>query len=126
MTQVRSELTFIPGSRHAATARIELTDDAGAISTLNFEPQWHFYMKGLGYGHPEWGHGLYHGDLEVGFDSFALADMAPGDPGSLHIQAFGSATLTDTQGTRTGVGVLEQMIIGPHAPSGFKETLDLA
>jgi hypothetical protein len=126
MSRVHSELTFTPGTRHAATAHIELADDAGTTSTLDFSPQWHFYMTGLGYGHPEWGHGLYHGDLDVGFDRFALADMAPGDPGSLHIQAFGTATLTDAQGTRTGAGVLEQLIIGPHAPSGFKETLDLA
>ena len=83
-------------------------------------------MRGLGYGHPEWGHGIYHGDLEVGADSFDLADMAPADPGSLHIQAFGAVTFQDDTQRHEGVGVLEQLIIGPHAPSGFTEVLDLA
>jgi hypothetical protein len=125
MDEVESALTFAPGTRHAQRARIELRKDA-ETATIDFEPHWHFYMRGLGYGHPDWGHGTYHGDLDVGFDSFALADMAPADPGSLHIQAFGSATLEDASGTQSGVGVLEQLIIGPHAPSGFTDILDLA
>lgn len=126
MAHVRSEVTFKKGSRHAARARIEMVDHGGATTLLEFEPQWHFYMRGLGYGHPEWGHGLYHGELEVGYETFALADMAPEDPASLHIQAYGEATLSDETGMRTGVGVLEQLILGPHEPSGFRDTLDLA
>jgi hypothetical protein len=29
-------------------------------------------------------------------------------------------------GTQVGLGVLEQLVIGPHVPSGFTELLDLA
>ena len=28
--------------------------------------------------------------------------------------------------TRKGCGILEQLVIGPHAPSGFKDILDPA
>ena len=97
-----------------------------ATTSIEFTPHWNFYMSGLGYGHPEWGHGLYHGELAVGYDSFATDDMAPADPGNLHIQAFGTATLEGPDGTHTGAGVLEQLIIGPHAPSGFESLFDPA
>jgi hypothetical protein len=29
-----------------------------------------------------------------------------------------------TWGERTGLGVLEQLVFGPHAPSGFRSFLD--
>jgi len=31
---------------------------------------------------------------------------------------------SSTGSSRTGLGVLEQLVIGPHAPSGFREMLD--
>jgi hypothetical protein len=45
----------------------------------------------------------------------------------LHVQAFSTARLTGPNGLeRVGCGVLEQLIIGAHAPSGFKSLLDPA
>jgi hypothetical protein len=45
------------GTRHAKAAT---PDPAAARSTI--EPQAEFFMLGLGYGHPVWGHGLNHGN----------------------------------------------------------------
>ena len=83
-------------------------------------------MSGVGYGHPEWGHGHYKGENALGYDSFVTADVNENDLKFLHIQAFMTAKLQGPGVERNGVGVLEQLIIGPHAPSGFKEILDLA
>jgi hypothetical protein len=44
----------------------------------------------------------------------------------LHVQAFVTARLAGPDGERVGAGVLEQLVIGPHAPSGFKDILDPA
>ena len=117
-----SRLTFASGTRWASEATIELDD-----ARISLTPGQNFYMKGIGYGHPEWSHGLYHGELATGFESHDLAGMNPADPTHFHIQAICQATLTGADGrTVHGKGILEQLIIGPYAPCGFRELMDLA
>jgi hypothetical protein len=78
-------------------------------------------------GHPEWTHGAHKGELAIGYDEIVLADVASCKPPHLHIQAFCDAEMTLPDGkTIKGNGVLEQLVIGPHKPSGFKEVLDMA
>jgi hypothetical protein len=48
------------------------------------------------------------------------------DAMTLHIQAVSTVTMTGDLGERQGHGVLEQLIVGPHKPSGFTELLDMA
>ena len=48
------------------------------------------------------------------------------DAMTLHIQAISTVTMAGDLGEREGHGVLEQLIVGPHQPSGFKELLDMA
>jgi len=122
MSSVGHRLTMKPGSRHAAAATITLQPQHGEALAITLQPLYNFYMIGLGYGHPQWGHGMYVGENEGAGDSWAVKDVDPGVPFHLHIQAICEATL----GTRRGIGVLEQLIIGPHHPTGFKELLDLA
>ena len=120
-------IDFTSGTRHAKTARVQTQGFDGGDYTVDFTPHWHFYMHGIGYGHPEWGHGRYHGELDVAHDSFALADIDESDMANNHIQAFCSVVLTGPDGKqRHGEGVLEQLIMGPHAPSGFADLFDLA
>ncbi len=123
---VSSTLSFKSGTRHAAHAIVNYVSPHHGNYKIELEPQYHFYMKGLGYGHPEWGHGSYHGESAAVFDEYVLADAAPTDPTNIHIQAICKATLTSDAGTERGIGVLEQLIIGAHKPSGFKELLDMA
>ena len=85
-------------------------------------------MVSLGYGRPNWRH-CHHpgGALTVGREDFSPAGLDPMQPHHLHIQASVGVTLTEPGGrVRRGKGVLEQLVIGPHAPSGFTGLLDPA
>lgn len=115
-------LDFQPATRHARRAEITLQRHAGEALRIELTPLYNFYMVGLGYQHPVWGHGMRVGDDVVDGESWALSEIDPAVPLHLHIQALCEARL----GQRRGIGVLEQLILGPHAPSGFREILDLA
>lgn len=114
------------GTRHAKRAVVTLKD-AGATHEVTFEPQYEFFMLGLGYGHPKWGHGVHHGQLVVEREDLKLADVDPRLPHHLHVQALSKVTYRDGKGVeQVGRGVLEQLVLGPHAPSGFTGMLDFA
>ena len=87
-----------------------------------------FQMLGLGYGHPKWAHGRHHGEaLTVEREDFVPAELDPMLPHHLHIQALVGVTMTAPDGSvRRGKGVLEQLVLGPHTPSGFRDVLDPA
>jgi len=111
------------GTRHARAATLDL----GAGGKVEIEPQTEFFMLGLGYGHPVWGHGLNHGELAVEREDFVTADLERRMPHHLHVQALSRITFTDADGrARVGRGVFEQLALGPHAPSGFASILDVA
>jgi hypothetical protein len=118
---VTSDLEFASGTRHAAGATLTLGE-----ATIELRPRQTFYMKGIGYGHADWSHGLYHGELNTGYETFDLAAMSPADPTHFHIQAICEATLTSGSRTEKGKGILEQLVIGPYEPYGFREVVDLA
>jgi hypothetical protein len=114
------------GTRHARHAVIKWTE-GGAVSEVEFEPQFEFYMLGLGYGHPKWGHGVAHEALSVEREDIRLADVDPRLPHHLHVQAICKVTWRNGRGaTEVGRGMLEQLVFGPHVPSGFTEFLDFA
>lgn len=115
-------IDFQPGTRHARRAIITLERPEGEVLQIALRPLYNFAMVGLGYQHPVWGHGMAVGDDVVDGESFALADLDPAVPLNLHVQAVCEATC----GTRTGIGVLEQLIIGPHARSGLSDLFDMA
>lgn len=115
------------GSRHAQTADLVLTDESGETK-VEFDVGPQFQMLGLGYTHPRWGHGMSHGEaVTVEREDFRPDECAPMLPHHLHIQAIVGVTMTRPDGTVSrGKGVLEQLVMGPHAPSGFKDVLDPA
>lgn len=115
-------IEFRKGTRHASRAEIHLRARGGQDHRIELTPLYNFYMIGIGYGHPTWGHGMYVGDEVTGGESWLLADIDPTVPAHLHVQAVCEARLDGQQ----GIGILEQLVIGPHAPSGFREILDLA
>ena len=73
--------------------------------------------------HPEWGHGQFHGEKQSLYDFYDLSED-PHDPPFLHIQAICEFELLENQSKIKGIGALEQLLIGPHAPSGFEDLLD--
>ena len=90
-------------------------------------PLYNFYMLGLGYGHPKWAHGLNHGEEAVEREDIVLRDVDVRLPHHLHIQALCDVSCRDDEGrVHQGRGVLEQLVVGPHAPSGFTSALDFA
>jgi len=119
---VAYHLDFQAGTRHARRGEIILRRASGEELRIALTPLYNFYMVGLGYQHPLWGHGMRVGDDVADGESFELAAVDQTVPLHLHIQAVCEATL----GHRRGIGVLEQLILGPHAPSGFSELLDMA
>ena len=123
MAHCHLSIEYQPGTRFARTATIEMTSAAGADYSVILTPSWNFYMKGLGYGHPTHRHGSYHGDLSVIRERYRTDSVTPDN---VHVQALCRAELTTDAGQKVGQGVLEQLVIGPHAPSGFKALLDFA
>ncbi|MCK9285258.1 MAG: hypothetical protein M0P39_13365 [Rhodocyclaceae bacterium] len=123
----RSELEFKPGSRHAVAARLFFPHRNGSETLIELTPKWRYFMSGVGYFHPEWGHGMNKGPLATSYDTIRLAEIQTYLPPYLHIEALVSARMTSPDGrVRQGFGVLEQLIIGPYQPYGFKELLDPA
>jgi hypothetical protein len=114
-TGVARRVDYVPGTRRAAGAALTLERPGEAAMEIDLEPLLLFQMKGLGYGHPQWGHGTWHGDLAVGAESIVLDDLDPLALENLHIQQLVRAR----SGGATGMGALEQLCIGVHEPSGF-------
>ncbi len=117
---IRHELTFEPGRREIRRAALSFVHpDEGEVH-IELEKLFTFRMRGIGYSHPYWAHGSNHGELETGRESIALADFEPLDWSSIHVQNVVRAKMGD----RTGIGVLEELHFGPHAPTGLTGFLD--
>ncbi|HKA13506.1 MAG TPA: hypothetical protein VKH41_00695 [Myxococcota bacterium] len=119
---LEEQITYLPGTRRAQRAVITLLERGGARQRIELEPLLCFRMKGIGYSHPTWGHGLWKGDLAVGGESWKIDDVDEKALENQHIQQVVRATCGD----RVGVGVLEQICLGPYRKYGFTEFLDVA
>ena len=120
MAYVRHRVSYHPGTRLAAAAELDFEDLQGHIRTIRMEPILKFQMKGLGYAHPTWGQGIWQGELELGSEIFDPQSLDPLARENLHVQQVVRAT----DGSRQGIGVLEQVCIGPYGPAGFSKFLD--
>jgi hypothetical protein len=63
---------------------------------------------------------MWKGELAIGSDAFDPRQLDMLDPHNLHTQQIVKAS----DDARTGVGVLEQICVGPYAPAGFTDYLD--
>ncbi len=113
-----------PGTRHPEGATISMRDADGADWRIELESLATLLTRGIGYQHPEWGHGLWHGELALGHERLCLADLDPLRPDHVHVHQMVRAQLRTPAGAREGIGVLETLVFGPHAPSGFRGFLD--
>jgi hypothetical protein len=109
-----------PGTRRASRCDVSLRRSNGEVLEIELEPTICFQMLGLGYTHPEWGHGRYHAELEIGGEQWKLADLDPLALQHNHIQQVVRARCGELE----GMGVLEQIAMGPHTPSGLTGFLD--
>ncbi|MFQ5515218.1 MAG: hypothetical protein ACE5FG_12405 [Myxococcota bacterium] len=113
-------LEYEPGTRRARHAELRMVSRAGERYEIELEPQLCFRMKGIGYTHPEWGHGRWQGELAVAGESWKTEALDPLALENQHIQQVVRARMRGEE----GVGVLEQLAFGPHARYGFTEFLD--
>ncbi len=117
---VKHEIRWEPGTRRATRAEIEIALRDQRPLQISLEPILTFQMLGIGYLNPEWGHGLWKGDLAIGAERWKLDELDTLDPRHIHIQQVCRARMDD----REGIGILEQLVIGPHTPSGFESLFD--
>jgi len=107
------------GTRWPAKGTLKL-DVAGAPKLLTLEPIGRFQMRGLGYTHPVWGHGMHHGaELRVEREDIVLDQINVLAPENIHLQIP-----VKVGGDAEGIGVFEQLVIGPFAPLGLLNFLD--
>ena len=121
MATALHRVRYHQGTRLAAGAEIDLVAVDGTTRTIALEPVLRFQFKGLGYGHPTWRQGTWHGELELGHESYDLDELDLLRPENIHVQQVVRAS--DDQG-RSGIGALEHICIGPYAPAGFTGPLD--
>jgi hypothetical protein len=119
-TAASVDIAWQPGSRWAERVTSHLGVWNGEPIDVTYEPFRRFQMSGIGYQHPVWGHGRWVGVDESIRDHIELDAVNPLDPTTIHIQALALARW----GERTGVGVVEQFVIGPHPPTGLTGILD--
>ena len=115
-------ITWRSGTRWARTFDMSLESVDGTRRNVSFEPLYDFQMLGIGYGHPEWAHGSWKGELAVGAERWSLPVADPCAPHHLHVQTVCRVR----HGDDVGLGILEQMIIGEHHPTGLTGVIDPA
>ncbi|MDX1510317.1 MAG: hypothetical protein R3249_03135 [Nitriliruptorales bacterium] len=79
-----------------------------------------FALRGLGYSHPERGHGTWHDELSVARDTITFADLDPMDLTVNHVQHVCEVTAGD----ESGVGIVETISLGDHPSRGLAGFLD--
>jgi hypothetical protein len=119
-TTVDWKVNYLPNTRHARNAEIILKTKSEE-TRVQLETLYNFYMHGIGYGHPKWGHGMYVGPDVSTYEAFTVSEVDQAQPLNQHIQAVCKARA----GKREGMGILEMLIIGAHEKSGFKTLLDM-
>jgi hypothetical protein len=122
MADVQARVTYLPGTRRAASAELDMVDHSGRTRVIRCEPILDFYMKGLGYGHPQWGQGLWHGEMALGHESFDPAMLDPMARENMHVQQV----IRIDDGERSGIGIFEHICTGPNSRAGFKTATDCA
>ncbi len=113
------------GTRRVRKGTLSVTDGKGREHKVYYEPLGVFQMKGIGYTHPDWSHGAFKGEYAIEREDFKPGVMAWNQPDNLHIQAISKVRHEGPDGKSSeGIGALEQLFIGPHDPTGWKELFD--
>jgi hypothetical protein len=132
--RLRDRLQIRNAAREERGHRNDAPD--GGAWRAELTPRFNFYMSGIGYMHPEWGHGHYKGENALGYDTYDLASVNENDPRFWHVQAFCTARLIGprdgTRGSRRAraardrpaCAVRIQRVGGYRAVSGASHVID--
>jgi len=105
-----------PATRWPSKGVISAFDEAGQPYRIAIEAGERTYLSGIGYMHPEWGHGVNKGPLAVGYDEIRKNDVTDYTLPYLHAEAFARLTMTTPDGRIiTGIGTFESLSMGPNA-----------
>merc|ERR1712039_450912 len=123
-------------TRHAHFASISLDMADGRQVRVEIEPLYPFFMSGIGYNHPVWGHGTCHGcESCVHYDKYETELVDRMDPLFWHVQEVSKATVYVQDGgvpdkdcgasvVFNGIAAMEQLVVGRHDRSGFSRLAD--
>jgi hypothetical protein len=120
------DIGWRPGTRHANTFDMRLLLGDRSVD-ISLKARTTFYMQGIGYTHPTWGHGFYKGPDERTYDSMVLADVDETDLAFQHVQILCNAERKENRvdPPASGRGILEMLILGPHQPSALTGWADV-
>lgn len=117
---VTHELTWEPGTRRAREARVVLDRWSTGPLELRYEPLITFPMSRLGYLGSHWPHGAWQGEDVTREHRVDVSDADPTSFEVIHVQQLCRVHAGDAVGT----GVLEQLVLNAHEPSGLTGFLD--
>ena len=110
------------GTRRVSGGTISMNVSDSDPLVMEIKPLLTVQMKGLGYGHPKWGHGRWHGEFVCDSEKWSLKDINPLAKENIHVQEVISVCCGDQR----GIGVLEQLVFGTYPKYGFSNFLDPA
>lgn len=113
--------TYRPGTRRLASFSLDLDLPSGP-RRIDLDLRFPFMMAGIGYTHPTMGHGTWQGERRLEHDRWMVDELDPAAFAHQHVQHVAAAV--DDLGNE-GSGILEQLILGPHDPSGLRSFLDV-
>jgi hypothetical protein len=108
------EIDWKPGTRHARAFDLTITRGTKQPVHIRLDVVNTFFMPGIGYMHPTWGHGMFVGPDERMHDEYVTVDVDEADLAWQHVQHLVRATRDD--------GVVGH---GLHHPSGFTAWNDM-
>jgi hypothetical protein len=120
MSSISHDVKWRSGTRWAESASVTLTALNGRSERIQLEPIVRFQMNGIGYFDPERAHGTWQGENSVVGRRFRTDEVDPASPANFHVQNLCRASW----GERTGMGVLEHIVVGPYAAGGFTGMTD--
>ena len=125
MRSVDYRVEWRPGTRWAQHFEYDLVDWRDQLHTVKLEPRFEFQMSGLGYGHPEFGHGMWKGESVVAAERIRTSRGRRRAPVSTFMcRRCATRRMWRPMDRRNnGMGILEQLAIGSH-PTGLTGILD--
>jgi hypothetical protein len=115
MTHGALTVTMARGTRWMSHAVLTMGEEE-----ITLTPLLRFQMRGAGYNHPQFAHGRWHGGPIVTDEQLNLETLDPLEYANIHVQHVVRAT----RDHEVGLGVLEQLVLGPYEPAGLRGLLD--
>lgn len=116
LTSWSHQYRILEGCRYIDGGTLDLARVDGSTSAVTIgTPLMRAWPTGIGYMHPTWGHGTWHGELELGHERWRADEV---NVRSGRFQLVHGIAPVEFEG-RQGVAIVEQTCFGPYEPYGF-------